>query len=165
MSSPIVLKLGSDWAKQDLFSNYFKLKNLNTGDIGFQSKTRIYINESLTSHNRAIFKAATSAKNAKLITKCYTRNGIVHIQIDNEGKIFRVYDVDQMNAIITSSSTDPMQKTSKISSTVSAVKPTGSLNSKSPTNNNIQGTGSPQLNPTWESDGKSGTMHDGEPME
>lgn len=183
LSSPIVLKLGSDWAKQDIFSNYFKMKNLNTGDIGYQSKSRIYINESLTSLNRAIFKAATDAKKSKLITKCYTRNGIVLIQMSNEGKIFRVYDVDQLNAIITSSSTNPMQKSNKKSPT-DVSQSTGSVNSKSPTKNNMQYNGSsnsntPQLNPTpttaattvtmksmtpTKPDG-NGTMHDGEPMD
>lgn len=98
--APIVLKLGSDWAKQEFLSAYFKMKNLNTGDIGYQSKSRIYVNESLTLHNRAIFKAASEAKKSKLITKCYTRNGIVHIQISVEGKIFRINDVDQLNALI-----------------------------------------------------------------
>lgn len=112
LSAPIVLKLGSDWAKQDLLSKYFKLKNLNTSDLGYQSKARIYINESLTTHNRAIFKAASEAKKAKLITKCYTRNGIVHIQITNEGKTFRIHDADQLNAIISPRSNPIVQATS-----------------------------------------------------
>lgn len=100
LTAPIVLKLGSDWAKQDLLSAYFKKKNLNVGDIGYQSKARIYVNESLTVHNRAIFKTASDAKRSKLITKCYTRNGIVHVQISEEGRIFRINDMDQLNAVI-----------------------------------------------------------------
>lgn len=100
ITAPIILKLVNDWAKQTLLSAYFKLKNLNTGVIGYQTKSRIYINESLTINNRSIFKAATEAKKSKLITKCYTRNGIVHIQISHEGKIFRISDIDQLNAII-----------------------------------------------------------------
>lgn len=100
ISSPIILKLGSDWAKQQLLSAYFKKKNLNTGDLGYESKSRIYLNESLTMHNRSIFKAATVAKKSKRINKCYTRNGIVHIQLSEEGRIFRINDIDQLNAII-----------------------------------------------------------------
>lgn len=100
ISSPIILKLGSDWAKQELLSAYFKLKNLNTGHIGYESKSRIYLNESLTVHNRSIFKAGTEMKKSKRINKCYTRNGIVHIQLSDEGRIYRIHDIDQLNAII-----------------------------------------------------------------
>ncbi|KAJ6639350.1 hypothetical protein Bhyg_12094 [Pseudolycoriella hygida] len=56
MAAPIALRLVSDWAKQDLVPKYFKMKNLNTADIGFQTKSRIYINESLTNHNRAVLR-------------------------------------------------------------------------------------------------------------
>lgn len=112
ISSPIILKLGSDWAKQELLSAYFKAKNLNTGDLGFESKSRIYLNESLTIHNRAIFKAATDAKKAKRISKCYTRNGIVHIQLSVEGRIYRINDIDQLNAIISPHSSMPIPFTS-----------------------------------------------------
>lgn len=101
-SAPIIVRLSSDWAKQDFISAYFKKKNLNTSDIGYQSNARIYVNESLTKHNRAIFKAATEAKKSRSITKCYTRNGIVHIQLQEEGKIYRVNCIDHLSAIISS---------------------------------------------------------------
>lgn len=102
ISSPIIVRLASDWAKQDFISAYFKKKDLNVRDIGYQSNARIYVNESLTKHNKAIFKVATEAKKARTIYKCYTRNGIVHIQPHEEGKIFRVSCIDHLNAIISS---------------------------------------------------------------
>lgn len=101
-SSPIIVRLASDWAKQNFISCYFKRKDLNTRDLGYQSNARIYVNESLTKHNRAIFKAATEAKRSKSIIKCYTRNGIVHIQLQEDGKIFRINCIDHLNAIISS---------------------------------------------------------------
>lgn len=107
ITAPIIVKLSSDWAKQELTSAYFKKKNLNTGDIGFQSAARIYLNESLTKHNREIFKAANEAKRAKSLWKCYTRNGTVHIQVREEGKTFRVNCLDQMNEIISNSASNP----------------------------------------------------------
>lgn len=152
-SAPIVLKLGSDWAKQELLSKYFKTKSLNTGDIGFQSKARIYINESLTVHNRAVFKAASEAKKAKLITKCYTRNGIVHIQATTDGNIFRINDVDQLNAIISSRPNSTTQSNSK-----SSVQ-TKTQHSTSPTTEHVKPTDG-TTNP-----GSVPAMHDGERME
>lgn len=101
-SSPIITRLSSDWAKQNFISAYFKRKDLNTRDLGFQSNARIYVNESLTKHNRAIFKAATEAKKSKSIIKCYKRNEIVHIQLQEDGKIFRINCIDHLNAIISS---------------------------------------------------------------
>lgn len=71
-SSPIIVRLASDWAKQNFISAYFKTKDLHTRDIGYKSNARIYVNESLTKHNREIFKAATEAKKSKSIIKCYT---------------------------------------------------------------------------------------------
>lgn len=107
ISSPIILKMGNDWAKQDLLSAYFKKKTLNTGDIGFQSRARIYLNESLTKHDRAVFKAATEAKKSRSIVKCYTRNGTVHVQLHEDGKIFRISCIDHLNAIILNEPSKP----------------------------------------------------------
>lgn len=127
-SSPIIVRLASDWAKQNFISAYFKRKDLNTRDIGYQSNARIYVNESLTKHNRAIFKAATDAKKAKSIVKCYTRNGIVHIQLQEEGKIIRINCIDHLNAIISSNLQSPMS-TGPLSttSTVNVLNAQGNL--------------------------------------
>lgn len=128
--APIVLKLTSDWAKQNILSKYFKMKNLNASDFGHQSKSRVYVNESLTMHNRVIFKAASEAKKSKLISKCYTRNGIVQIQITTEGKTFRINDVDQLNALL-SPQTDS-SKTEPVSNPLLKPRPDGTcINSNS----------------------------------
>ncbi len=152
LPSPIVLKLGSDWAKQQLLSAYFTMKNLNIGDIGYQMKSRIYINESLTIQNRAIFKAASDAKKSKLITKCYTRNGIVHIQINDEGRIFRINDIDPLNAII---SQPPITQTNGSSSDSSK---------RIATQTTTDPKSAIQAQPTTKPDDRI-AMHDGEPME
>lgn len=108
-SLPILLKLNNDWAKQDLVSAYFRKKNLSTADIGYQSKARIYINESLTKHNRNIFKAATEAKKSNQIVKCYTRNGIVHVQLNLQGKIHRINCIDHLYALTSNPSSQTNQ--------------------------------------------------------
>lgn len=151
ISSPIILKLASDWAKQELLSAYFKLKNLNTGDIGYESKYRIYLNESLTVHNRLIFKTATEMKKSKRINKCYTRNGIVHIQLSDDGKIYRIHDIDQLNAIVAPQPQNPRTSTSGT--------PTNSSNSTTASSNAIQ--------PYQTTTNPAGTpaLHNGEEME
>lgn len=96
---PIVVKAHSIWAKQELLSSYFKKGDLNLKDLGFQTSARIFINESLTKSNRAIFKLASEAKKSKMIIKYFTRNGLVHVQRCENSKlscIRHISDLEQM---------------------------------------------------------------------
>lgn len=79
-SLPIVARIQDDWVKQELLTAYFKKKNLNLTDIGFKFPARIYINERLTSTNRAIFNRAAEAKKSGIIHRFFTRRGLVYVQ-------------------------------------------------------------------------------------
>lgn len=81
-SPPIVARLQDDWVKQNFLTAYFRKKNLNLEDIGFKFPARIYINERLTSTNRAIFNRAAQAKKLSYIFRFYTRKGLVYVQRD-----------------------------------------------------------------------------------
>lgn len=99
-SVPIVVKVYDNFAKQELLSCYFKRKDLNLKDIGFQTSSRIFINESLTKSNRAIFNLASEAKKANLITKFFSRNGLVHVQRDENGRPYCIYHVGELQQIL-----------------------------------------------------------------
>lgn len=99
-SVQIVAKLYDDGAVRELFSCYFKRGDLCLKDIGFKSNARIYINESLTKSNREIFKLASEAKKANLIMKFHTRNGLVHIQRDDNSKPIRVHHIGELEQIL-----------------------------------------------------------------
>lgn len=154
ISAPIILKLGSDWAKQELVSAYFKKKDLSTADIGYKSRARIYLNESLTKHNRDIFKAATEAKMTKAILKCYTRNGIVHIQIQDDGKTYRINCIDHLNALLTNNSSQPIAPGSTSSS--SSQPPVQSTSTSTKDNLQTNSTTTPDL---------TKSVHNGDPMD
>lgn len=119
--------------------------NLNTSDIGYQSRSRIYLNESLTQLNRSIFQSATAAKKSQQIFKAYTRNGIVHVQLSQAGKIFRVNSINQLNSIIAPQAS----KTSR-----------SSPNSSQATTQNVNGQSQQAKSPDI-----TQTVHGGEPME
>lgn len=150
LSSPIVLKMVSDWGKNELLSTYFKKKNLNTSDIGFRSAARIYINESLTKYNRSIFKAASEAKKSKSIFKCFTRNGLVHIQISEGGKIIRVASPDHLNSILNQTASSQIStslSTKSTNTSSSAANPNLSTNSSSSLSTNSTSISSSATNP------------------
>lgn len=97
---PIIARLYDNWSKQELFSGYFKKKDLNLKDIGFQTSARIFINENLTQSNRAIFKLASEAKKANLIFKFHSRNGSVHVQRNESSKIMCMYHISDLKHIL-----------------------------------------------------------------
>lgn len=152
LSSPIILKMISDWGKNELMSAYFHKKNLNTKDIGFKSGSRIYINESLTKYNRSIFNAASEAKKSKSIFKCYTRNGLVHVQLKDGGKIIRVVDLDQLDTIL--GQAEPVSQTTISNNATSSAtnQPTHASAASSPNNANLDTNKPPTTT----------TVHDGD---
>ncbi len=78
---------------------YFKRKDLNLKDIGFQTSARIFINESLTKLNREIFNVAAVAKKSNHIVKLFTRNGLVYVQRRENDKpacIQHISDLEQI---------------------------------------------------------------------
>lgn len=97
---PIVVKLHDEWAVRELFSCYFKKGNLSLNDIGFNNNSRIFINESLTKSNREIFKLAAEAKKANLIVKYHTRNGLVHVQRDDNAKPIRIQHIGELQQLL-----------------------------------------------------------------
>ncbi|KAJ6647988.1 hypothetical protein Bhyg_03213 [Pseudolycoriella hygida] len=101
-SAPILVKVYDAWVKQHLLSAYFKRKNLNLKDIGFQTASRIYINESLTNANRAIFKLTSEAKKANVIASLFSRNGLVHVKRDAKARSTIIYNIGELEQILPS---------------------------------------------------------------
>lgn len=96
---PIVVRVYDNYVKQELLSCYFKRKNLNLKDIGFQTSSRIFINESLTKSNREIFNLASEAKKSNHIAKLFTRNGLVYVQRHDNDKpvcLQHINDLEQL---------------------------------------------------------------------
>ncbi|XP_066913836.1 putative leucine-rich repeat-containing protein DDB_G0290503 [Clytia hemisphaerica] len=56
--APIIVKFNSRRMRNEMWDARWDLKHFTTKDIGFQEENSIFINESLTEHNREIFKDA-----------------------------------------------------------------------------------------------------------
>lgn len=98
-SAPIVARLRDDWAKQELLTAYFRMKNLNLSDIGFKTSTRIFLNERLTVMNRDIFNRAAEAKKSHLIQRFFTRRGLVFIQRDDNSRPQCIYHISEVDVV------------------------------------------------------------------
>ncbi|XP_066931698.1 putative leucine-rich repeat-containing protein DDB_G0290503 [Clytia hemisphaerica] len=56
INAPIIVKFNSRRTRDEVWNFRYKLKNLKASDFGFDSNNSVYFNESLTEHNRSIFK-------------------------------------------------------------------------------------------------------------
>jgi len=88
VDGPIHVKLSSPRAKKSLLRSIAVLRRdkkteLALNHIGFESNTRIYINEQLTKHNYSILKAAVKMKKQNKFHAVFTRNGICQVNTDN----------------------------------------------------------------------------------
>lgn len=97
---PLVIRVYDNYVKQELLASYFKRKDLNLKDIGFQMTARIFINESLTKENREIFNLASAAKKSNLIVKLFTRNGFVNFQRNENDKPICVYHISDLEQFL-----------------------------------------------------------------
>lgn len=98
--SPIILRFNYSWAKDCFLNAYFKKKTLNLKDIGFKTAKRIYVNESLTTQNRQIFRQALLAKNANQIHRCFTRQGLVYIEATSSSKSVRITNKNDLEKFL-----------------------------------------------------------------
>lgn len=97
LSPPIILRFNYLWAKNCFLDAYFKKKDLNLKDIGFKTARRIYVNESLTAMNRQIFTLALQLKKSGHIFRCFTRQGLVHVQESSTTNTIRVLNKQDLD--------------------------------------------------------------------
>lgn len=89
-----VLKSTSHHCKQ------FK-KPLCLKDIGFETVNRIYLNESLTTHNHILHRKALQLKLCKRLTSVFTRGGRVYAKTTSDSGAFMVDSCECLDKITT----------------------------------------------------------------
>ncbi|XP_050355676.1 uncharacterized protein LOC126776871 [Nymphalis io] len=74
-SRPIILKMQARYKKDDFLSSLRKLKNLKACDIGFSGRNNpIYINDHLSTYNKALLNEARRKCKEKSYLFCWVRN-------------------------------------------------------------------------------------------
>lgn len=116
----IVMKFISQNARNEFYQRYWKTKNLSLIDLGFETDSRVYVQESLTKAKHEIFKQAMSLKRDKKLSSVYTYNGLVYVksQPESTGVLIdsishlSVYNKRKMNDI--SNSLSPLENDAKL---------------------------------------------------
>lgn len=96
---PIVLKFISSNARSQFFNFYFdalKIKPLLLKDIGLRGNDRIFIQESLSPSNAALFRKSMELKHKNFIHNVHTKNGFVKIKVSQTDKAIAVSSLQQL---------------------------------------------------------------------
>ena len=74
------------FARRDVKDNFYKargkLRSKTTKDIGYRAQNNIYLAESLTERNKALFRSCLNVKRDKSYKFIWTLNGILYLKID-----------------------------------------------------------------------------------
>lgn len=93
---PILVKFYSAEQRFEFFHKYFSFKNLNLEHIGFNSTTRIYINEQLTRKNTEILRTIQKLKDRNIVSRYYTSRGVVYACKNNDKlKSFAILNLEE----------------------------------------------------------------------
>lgn len=103
---PIVIKF-LDWNQKLLFMNaYLKNHSLSTDNIGFDTSSRIYVNDALSKRNSIIFAKALALKKRGLLRSVATKSGLVFVKFANSISPSYVSDLETLSLVENGSYTD-----------------------------------------------------------
>lgn len=125
-NSAIVIKFLTDALRNDFFSAYLKTKTLSLMDIGFSSNVRVFIKESLTKGNAAIFRECIAMKKCGKLFNTYTRRGCVVIKIKEDSKPTIVLSSFQLRSLISNLETSQVPDDFNINASNHKRRPSGS---------------------------------------
>lgn len=99
ISPPIVIKFLDNNQKLRFMNAYMKSQSLSTEHLGFETNSRVYINESLSRKNATIFSKALTLKKSGLIRSVASKSGLVFIKYLNSSVSTFVSDMDTLMLI------------------------------------------------------------------
>lgn len=95
-SPPLLCQFALRGVRDEFYGRYLRQRSLNLRHIGFDNANRVYINENLTQQDREIRSQAIKLKNQGRIQQVYTRNGVVHVRVEDGDEVVPVYTLDQL---------------------------------------------------------------------
>lgn len=97
INKPIVLKLVNRWKRQEIL-NEKKKKRLNLGDIGFNDKGMLFINEHLTPQAKALYKRARDMRN-KGFMYAWVKEGKIFLRKNEHERVVHVKNNEIMKEL------------------------------------------------------------------
>ncbi|KAI5637423.1 hypothetical protein NE865_09854 [Phthorimaea operculella] len=96
----IIAKFKSSQLKDTLLSAARKNRHLTSNDIGVPGESKhIYVNEHLTSVNKALLKAARTKCKELGFSHIWTRNAKIYVRMHEKSNAFRIFNMDQVNKL------------------------------------------------------------------
>lgn len=95
-SYPILLQFAITNHRNDFYSKYLRERSLTLDQIGFKSTNRIYVNENLTTTDRALKAKALIAKKQGKLESVFTKNGIICVKRTADGDRCHISSEDQL---------------------------------------------------------------------
>lgn len=92
----IIAKFVRRDVKEQFYRARKELKNLTTKDLGYDISNNIYINESLTESNKALFKECVKAKKEMGFTFIWTSNGKIFLRKDEHSPVIHIKSKDDI---------------------------------------------------------------------
>lgn len=96
-SGSVILKFISANACNNFYHKYLHFKDLTLVHVGFLTESRIYIHESLTSTNAAIYRRALELKKSGILNKAYTNNGFVYCKVKADSPPMQCLQLSQFD--------------------------------------------------------------------
>lgn len=93
---PILLQFAISNNRSDFYAKYLRTRSLTLEQIGFNSNGRVYINENLTTADRALKAKALIARKQGKLESVFTRNGIVYTKRTADGDRYPISSEDQL---------------------------------------------------------------------
>ena len=92
--------LTTKFVRRDVKETFYrarkKLRDLTTKDLGYKVSKNIYINESLTESNKALFKECVKVKKDLEFTYIWTSNGKIFLRKDKESPVVFIKTKDDI---------------------------------------------------------------------
>lgn len=96
-STSIIAVFSSVVNKSGFFIRYKALGNLNLSHIGLQLPSRIYCNDGLTAKNAALYYKSRQLLRAGIISRTFTKRGLVYIVTPETNNIVLIRDFIDLN--------------------------------------------------------------------
>ena len=105
--SPIIVKFKNRTDRNSFFNSRSNLKGKLISDLGLplsstptvKGKNKIFINESLTTANKTLFKSVRSSCQEKSFTYFWTRNGVIYARKNTDSHVIRINSTDDLKKI------------------------------------------------------------------
>lgn len=92
----ILLQFAIPNQKTDFYSKYLRSHSLTLRQVGFQTDSRVYVNESLTPAARKIKSKAMELKKEGKLVSVFSRSGVIHVRTSTSDRNLPIKSTDEL---------------------------------------------------------------------